>query len=88
MAELIAEAEFMGKRQTLEQQTQRLKIATEVAKSKAGVKLLENTREINGKVDKLQPLQYTLQKVIHQLRKKEFAKVTIQKEVVMLTKEK
>ena len=51
MAELIAEAEFMGKRQTLEQQTQRLKIATEVAKSKARVKLLENTREINGKVD-------------------------------------
>ena len=51
MAELIAEAEFMEKRQTLEQQAQRLKIATEVAKSKARVKLLENTREVNGKVD-------------------------------------
>ena len=51
MAELIAEAEFMGKRQTLEQQAQRLKIATEVSKWKARVKLLENTREVNGKVD-------------------------------------
>ena len=51
MAEFIAEAEFMEKRQTLEQQAQRLKIATEVAKSKARVKLLENTREVNGKVD-------------------------------------
>ena len=35
IAELIAEAKFIEKRQTLEQQAQRLKIATEVAKSKA-----------------------------------------------------
>ena len=47
MAELIAEAEFMQKRQTLEQQTQRFRIATEVAKSKAHVKLLENIRKVN-----------------------------------------
>ena len=51
MAELTAEAEFMEKIQTLEQQAQRLKIATEVAELKARVKLLENTREVNGKVD-------------------------------------
>ena len=48
----MAEGEFMEKRQTLEQQAQRLKIATEVAKLKARVKLLENTREVNGKVDR------------------------------------
>ena len=35
MAELIAEEEFMEKRQTLEHQAQRLKIASEAAKSKA-----------------------------------------------------
>ena len=35
----------------MEQQAQRLKIASEVAKSKARVKLLESTREFNGKVD-------------------------------------
>ena len=51
IAELIAEAEFMEKRQTLEQQAQRLKIASEVAKSKAHVKRLENTREFNEKLD-------------------------------------
>ena len=51
MAELIAEAEFMEKRQTLEQQAQRLKIASEAAKSKALVKILENTREFNEEVD-------------------------------------
>ena len=51
IAELIAEAEFMEKRQTMEQQTQRMKIASEVAKSKACVKLLENTREFNEKLD-------------------------------------
>ena len=41
----------MEKRQTLEQQEQRLKIASEVAQSKAHVKLLENTRELNEKLD-------------------------------------
>ena len=51
IAGLIVEAEFMEKRQTLEQQAQRLKIATEVAKSKARIKLLENKRKFNGKVD-------------------------------------
>ena len=51
MAELIAEAQFMEKRQTLEQQAQRLKIASEAAKSKALVKILENTREFNEEVD-------------------------------------
>ena len=51
IVELIAEAEFMEKRQTLEQQIQRLKIASEVAKSKAHMKLLENTREFNEKLD-------------------------------------
>ena len=51
MAELIAEAEFMDKRQTLEQQAQRLKIASEVAKLKARVKLIENTREFKSKLD-------------------------------------
>ena len=51
IAELIAEAEFMDKRQTLELQAQRLKIASEVAKSKARMKLLENTREFNEKLD-------------------------------------
>ena len=51
IAELIAEAEFMEKRQTLEQQAQRLEIASEVAKSKACMKLLENTREFNEKLD-------------------------------------
>ena len=51
ITELIAEAEFMEKKQTLEQQAQRLKIASEVAKSKARVKLLENTREFNEKLD-------------------------------------
>ena len=50
ITELIAEAEFMEKRQTLEQQAQRLKIASEVAKSKARMKLLENTREFNEKL--------------------------------------
>ena len=34
MAELIAKAEFMDKRQTLEQQAQRLRIAAEIAKLK------------------------------------------------------
>ena len=43
--ELMAEAEFMEKRQTLEQQAQKLKIATKVSKSKAYVKLPENTRK-------------------------------------------
>ena len=51
MAELIGQAEFMDKRQTLEQQAQRLKIASEVAKLKARVKLLENTREFKSKLD-------------------------------------
>ena len=51
IAELITEAEFIEKRQTLEQQAQRSKIATEVDKSKARFKLLENKREVNGKVD-------------------------------------
>ena len=34
----------------MEQQAERLKIASEAAKSKAPVKLLENTREFNEKV--------------------------------------
>ena len=51
IAELIAEVQFMEKRQTLEQPAQRLKIASEVAKSKARMKLLENTREFNEKLD-------------------------------------
>ena len=55
MAELIPKVEFMEKRKTLEQQTQRLEISTEVSKSKARVKLLENTREFNGKVDTVYP---------------------------------
>ena len=41
----------MEKRQTLEQQAQILKIASEAAKSKARVKLVENTREFNEKLD-------------------------------------
>ena len=52
MTKLMAEGEFIEKRQTVEQQAQRLKIATEVSKLKARVKLLENTREVNGKVDR------------------------------------
>ena len=48
---MIADAEFMEKRQTLEQQAQILKIASEAAKSKARVKLVENTREFNEKLD-------------------------------------
>ena len=48
---MIADAEFMEKRQTLEQQAQILKIASEAAKSKARVKLVENTRELNEKLD-------------------------------------
>ena len=51
MAELIGEAEFIEKRQTMEQQAERLKIASEAEKSKAPVKLLENTRKFNEKVD-------------------------------------
>ena len=51
MAELIGQTEFMDKRQTLEQQAQRLKIASEVAKLKARVKLLENTRKFKSKLD-------------------------------------
>ena len=41
----------MEKRQTLEQQEQRLNIASDVAQLKAQVKLLENTRELNEKRD-------------------------------------
>ena len=52
---MIPKVEFMEKRKTLEQQTQRLEISTEVSKSKARVKLLENTREFNGKVDTVYP---------------------------------
>ena len=48
---MIADAEFMEKRQTLEQQAQILKIASEAAKSKARAKLVENTREFNEKLD-------------------------------------
>ena len=48
---MIADAEFMEKRQALEQQAQILKIASEAAKSKARVKLVENTRELNEKLD-------------------------------------
>ena len=51
MVELIAEAEFMEKRQTLEQQPQRLKITSQATKSKAPVKILENTRESNKEED-------------------------------------
>ena len=49
--QLIAGAEFMEKRQTVEQQAQRLKILSEVAKLMACVKLLENTTEFNEKLD-------------------------------------
>ena len=55
MAELIANVEFMEKRKTLEQQVQRLEITREVSKSKARVKLLENTREFNANVDTVYP---------------------------------
>ena len=55
MAELIANVEFMEKRKTLEQQVQRLEITREVSKSKARVKLLENTREFNANVDTIYP---------------------------------
>ena len=48
IAELIAETEFMEKKQTLEQQAQRFKIATEVAKLETHVKLEGNTREFIG----------------------------------------
>ena len=41
----------MEKTQTLEQQSQKLKIATEVAQSKECVKLPRNTKEVNEKVD-------------------------------------
>ena len=41
----------MDKKQTLEQQALRLKIAAEVVKSKARIKRHKNTREFNGKVD-------------------------------------
>ena len=41
----------MGKRQTFEQKAQRLKIATEVAKSKGRAKLHENAWKVNEKVD-------------------------------------
>ena len=47
MTELMAEAEFMEKRQTLGEQAQKLKIATEV---KGTVKLLKNAREVNGQL--------------------------------------
>ena len=49
--ELIADAEFMEKRQTVEQQAQRLKIPSEVAKLMVRVKLLENGIEFNEKLD-------------------------------------
>lgn len=47
MAELIAKAEFMDKRQTLEQQAQQLRIAAEVAKSKTPnlLKIRDNSME-------------------------------------------
>ena len=77
---MIAEAEFMEKRQTLEQQAQRLKIASEVAKLKARMKLLENTREFNEKLDTA--TTFTV-KVRHQCVKR-----VIQKEVVMMTEKK
>ena len=73
LAKLITEAEFLEKRQTLKQYAQRLKIDTEVAKSKARVKLLENMREVNGKVDTASAFTvYPLQRVRHQLWKKKF----------------
>ena len=55
MAELIANVEFVEKRKTFEQQAQRLEITTEVSKSKACVKILENTREFNANVDTVYP---------------------------------
>ena len=48
IAELIAETEFMEKKQTLEQQAQRFKIATEMAKLETHDKLKGNTREFSG----------------------------------------
>lgn len=52
MLELIAEAWFIiEKRQTLEQQSQKLKLATEFAKSKECVKFPRNTKEVNEIVD-------------------------------------
>ena len=48
-AELIADVEVIEKRKELEQQI--LNIASEVVQSKARVKLLENTREFNEKLD-------------------------------------
>ena len=51
IVELIADAEFMQKRQTVEQQAQRLKIPSEVAKLMVRVKLLENGIEFNEKLD-------------------------------------
>ena len=56
MAGLIAEAEFMEKTDTLEQKAERLKIASEAAKSKALVKILENTRQFNKEVDTVSTL--------------------------------
>ena len=76
----------MDKRQTLEQQAQRLKIGTEVAKLKACIKLLENMREVYGKVDTASTFIVYPAKTRHPLWKKEFVKVTIQKMIMLIEK--
>ena len=76
----------MEKRQTLEQQAQRLKIGTEVAKLKACIKLLENMREVYGKVDTASTFIVYPAKIRHPLWKKEFVKVTIQKMIMLIEK--
>ena len=75
MVKLIVEIGFLEKRQTLEQQAHRLRIATEVAKSKARAKLLKDVTEVNGKVDRAS-IEYTLEKGRPNLWKNEFAKRT------------
>ena len=46
MAELMAEAEYMEKKKSLEFENLRIQLAAEVAKSKARVKLLETPSEV------------------------------------------
>ena len=46
MAELIAEAEYMEKKKSLEFENLRIQLAAEVSKSKARVKILETSSEV------------------------------------------
>ena len=46
MAELMAEAEYMDKKKSLEFENLRMQLAAEVAKSKTRVKILETPSEV------------------------------------------